>query len=94
MHRAPDQAVALERARWLAELAQAIAQAQRLAWTLGVIEGDSEEARELYGRLEQVRAEVESLRFGEWTETRQEVDAEWLKDLLDPGGRHSVRRQA
>ncbi len=94
MHRVPDQAVALERARWLAELAQAIGQAQKLAWSLGVLEGDSEQARELYARLELVRAEVESLRFGDWAETPQEVDAEWLRDLLDPGRQRPGRPRA
>jgi hypothetical protein len=83
LHRARDEAVALERARWLAELAQAIAQAQKLVWTLGVIEGDSEEARELYARLELVRGDVEALRFGNWVEVRNEVDPLWLKRLLD-----------
>ena len=82
MHRAPDQVVALERARWLAELAQAIAQAQKLAWRLGVAEGDNEEARELYARLEAVRAEVDSLRFGEWVDVRREIDPALLNSLL------------
>lgn len=85
MHRAPDEAVALERARWLAELAQAIAQAQKLVWTLGVIEGDNEEARELYTRLELARGDVEALRFGGWVEVRKEIDPLWLERLLDGG---------
>lgn len=82
MHRARDQVVASERARWLAELAQAIAQAQKLAWTLGVVEGDNEEARELYARLEAVRAEVDSLRFGDWAHVSREVEPDWLESLL------------
>ena len=82
MHRAPDQVVALERARWLAELAQAIAQAQKLAWRLGVAEGDSEEARELYARLEAVGSEVDSLRFDGWIEVRREVDPSWIESLV------------
>lgn len=75
-----DELVALERARWLAELAQAIAQAQKLVWSLGVIDGDDEEACELYARLEAVRSEVDSLRFGGWVRT--EVDAKWLESLM------------
>jgi hypothetical protein len=82
LHRAPDQVVALERARWLAELAQALAQAQKLAWRLGVAEGDSEEARELYARLEAVGSEVDSLRFNGWIEVRREVDPAWLEGLV------------
>ena len=71
-----------ERARWLAELAAAIEEAQRVAWRLGVAEGDSSEAKELYARLEVARAEVESLRRGGWS--RQEVDFPplWLQSLL------------
>jgi hypothetical protein len=82
LHRAPNQAVALERARWLTELADAIDQAQKLAWRLGVAEGDSEEARTLYARLEAVRAEVDSLRFGEWAEVRSQIDVAWLEQLI------------
>ena len=59
-----DQANATARAQWLAELADALEQAQQLAWTLGVSEGRSSEAKNLYGQLESVRIEVESLRRG------------------------------
>jgi hypothetical protein len=82
LHRAPDQIVALERARWLAELGEAIAQAQKLAWRLGVAEGDSEEARALYARLEVVRTEVESLRFDGWGDVRREIDPALLDSLI------------
>ena len=50
------------RARWLAELADAIESAQRLAWQLGTAERPSAEARELYGQLEAARIEVETMR--------------------------------
>ena len=85
MHRAPDQVVAMERARWLADLAEAIAQAQKLAWSLGVAEGDSEEARDLYARLEALRTEVESLRFDGWVDVRREIDPAWLESLIPHG---------
>ena len=81
MHRAPDQVVALERARWLAELTEAIAQAQKLARQLGFPEGD-EEARELDSRLETMRAEVESLRFDGFGDVRREIDPALLKRLI------------
>lgn len=83
MHRSPDQVEALERARWLADLAQAIAQAQKLVWSLGVAEGDSGEARSLYARLEAVRSEVDSLRFGDWANVRREIDPKWVEGLLN-----------
>jgi len=57
----PDHAAAVERVRWLAELGHAVAQAQKLAWRLSVAEGNLEEARQLYARLEAVRIELESL---------------------------------
>jgi hypothetical protein len=72
----------LEQARWLSELAQAVAQAQKVAWSLGVIDGDDEEARELYARLEAVRTEIDSLRFGRWVDVRREIDPKWLEALL------------
>ena len=88
MHRARNQAGALERARWLDELADAIAEAQRLTWRLGVLEGDCEEARILYARLESALAEVEALRFGDWVEVRNEVDPKWIHRLLS--GSHTM----
>ena len=82
MQGAPDQTVALERARWLADLAQAIAEARRLAWRLGVLVGDKDETRELYARLEEVGSEVQLLRFGGWVEVRREIDPMSLQDLF------------
>ena len=94
MHRARDQVVASERARWLAELALAIARAQKLAWRLGVAEGDNEEARELYARLEAVRTEVESLRFDGWVDVRREVDPGWLESLIPDDRWLAARRES
>jgi hypothetical protein len=76
----------MERARWLADLSNAIAEAQRLAWRLGVLEGDNEEARELYARLHEVESEVQSLRFGGWMDVRREIDPASLQDFF-PGDR-------
>ena len=82
MYRAPTHADALSTTRWLDELIQTIGQAQRLAWSLGMEDGDCEEARELYARLEAVRTEVEALRYGDWLGVRKEVDPNWLAALL------------
>ena len=70
-------AVAAERARWLDELTTAVGDAQLLTWRLGVAEGDSEEARSLYARLEAIRAEIEWLRIG-WAGVRKEIDPKWM----------------
>ena len=86
LHRAArNQAAAVERVRWLDELAGAIAQAQRLTWRLGVLEGDCEEARTLYARLEAALEEVESLRVSDWADIRQEIDPKWLDGMLSAG---------
>jgi hypothetical protein len=63
------------------ELAQAIGQAQKVAWTLGVAEGDSEVARTLYARLESIRTELESLRFGNRLGERKEIDPKRIHGL-------------
>ena len=82
MYSAPTHADVLSRSRWLDELTQAISQAQLLAWRLGVEDGDSSEARELYARLEAARTEVEALRYGDWLDVREEVDSGWLASII------------
>ena len=82
MYRARTQAAALDRARWLDELDEAVGQAQRLTWRLGVQEGDSEEARALYARLEAIKLELDSLRYGDWKEVRSELEPQWLELFL------------
>ena len=66
-----------EEARWLAKLAEAIAQAQKVVWRIGVSEGDSAEAKDLYCRLEAVRAEVEGLRRGPTPAPKRETRSYW-----------------
>lgn len=63
MSRVPIEMSAAERARWLAELADALDQAQRLVWTLGGSAERTAELMELYGRLDAAQAEVQMLRF-------------------------------
>jgi hypothetical protein len=72
--------IAVLRAQWLAQISEAIESAQHLAWQLGTREGSSAEARELYGRLEAARLEIESLRgIGLCESGRLEPD--WLQKL-------------
>ena len=66
-----------ERARWLAELAAAVDEAQVLLWRIGVLEGDDADATELYGRLECARAEIECLR-GVRELARESLDPQWM----------------
>ena len=86
MRRVKVQASASERARWLAQLAEALEQAQKLAWRMGLLEGNSVEAMELYGRLEAARMEVQSLRFGRFETVPREFDPEWADLIPWDGG--------
>jgi hypothetical protein len=66
------------RAEWFGQLAQAIEGAQRLAWQLGTCGGASAEARDLYGRLEVARLELDSLR-GLTCKPGFEIEPNWLQ---------------
>ena len=86
MRRVPSERSAAERARWLSELAEALAQAQVVAWHCGLDRGDPQ-SMELYGRIESVIAEVQSLRLGGRISGTREDDPEWADILpwsLDP----------
>ena len=77
MKRASIKTSSAERARWLSELADALDEAQKVAWRLGVSEGDSAEAKELYGRIEAAQAEVDRLRLSGSRRIREESDPDW-----------------
>lgn len=80
--------IAALRAEWFAQLADAIEGAQTLAWQLGTRDVTSIQARELYGRLEAVRVELESLR-GMRALPRTMTDPDWPQALgwgRDPAG--------
>jgi hypothetical protein len=79
--RVPNEQSAAERSRWLAELAEALEQAQKLTWRLGAGEGRTAAAMELYGQLESVRAEVQSLRLRRTALSMAKIDPKWI-DLL------------
>lgn len=76
--RVPTRITLADRTRWLAELAAAVEEAQVLVWRIGVLEGGNADANELYGRLEQARSEIESLR-GVREVARGCFDPEWMK---------------
>lgn len=82
LRRTPSEVSASERARWLAELADALEQAQHVAWDLGIREDSSLEAMELYGRLEAARAEVQSLRLGRFHAGPENKGPEWTELLF------------
>ena len=58
------ESLAVGRSHWLAELAQAVDEAQRLVWEFGSSAGLRCDTLDLYARLEGVRAELDSIRRG------------------------------
>ena len=73
--------IAREQERCIADLADAIAEAQALARSIGAGHAGHEEATALHERLEQARREVEALRRGDDTAWCGEVPPEWINSL-------------
>jgi hypothetical protein len=74
----PSDLSAAARARWLAELAEALAQAQRLAWHLADALGEGSGAMDLYVHIEEAISEVQSLRLGSFRQLPGKEDPEWM----------------
>lgn len=72
--------IAALREQWLAQLAEAIESAQRLAWQLGTREDNSKQTRELYDRLEAARTELETLR-GLLLRPASFSEPDWLREV-------------
>jgi hypothetical protein len=72
---------AAERARWLAELAQVLQEAQGLASRLAVARGRKSEALDVCARLEAAYAEVQSLQRSRTSESSESIDLNWSKQL-------------
>lgn len=66
-----------DRARWLAELSDALEQAHALMWRLGIGDGGGSAAMELYLRIEAARLEVKALQLGRRNRSFEESDPEW-----------------
>ncbi|MGE5564380.1 MAG: hypothetical protein ACM3ZV_13895 [Bacillota bacterium] len=80
MIKVPNHESAASRARWLAELAQALDEARHVAKELGADEGRIE-AVELYARIEAARLEVEMMRLRRSAGGGQDYGPEWTKDI-------------
>ena len=80
-----ERPAAAKRARWLAELAAAVDEAQRVARTLSGSRGNCAEAEILSGRLDELRIEVEVLRGAGRTARPAQNDPRWTS--LFPGAR-------
>jgi hypothetical protein len=68
-----------DRARWLAELAQALDEAQRLFRQLDMRTIPRADAFELYMRIEAARLEVQSLRLSRSLRERAEMSPQRMK---------------
>jgi hypothetical protein len=77
VQRSSTDAAAVERAFWLAELAAAVNEAQRLAWTFGVA-SENRLAMELYAQLETIRLEIEDLRLKRKPPLRKGFNPNWM----------------
>lgn len=77
--RLSNQWSASDKARWLAELARAIDEAQQVVWRLLREHGDNSRASELYGQLEAARQEVQQLQGGVARAARLEFGPEWTE---------------
>jgi hypothetical protein len=75
----PIEVSAAERARWLAELADALEQAERLVWSLGDLPRTHPEMIELYGSLDAARAEVQALRVKRVATAAADLGPFWMK---------------
>ena len=77
MVQVPGAGPAAQRARWLAELSEALDEARRLVKQLGAADGQLQ-AVELYTRIEAIRLEIEAIRLGRRYASREEIDPEWF----------------
>lgn len=85
MNRVPKQLTAAERARWLAELSEALDEAQDLASRLGLLQMQGAEAMELCLRLAAARAQVQGLQLARQDdEDAGAVDPKWTNPPLWP----------
>ena len=71
---------AAERARWLAELADALDEARDLVRQLA-IEGGRIDAIDVAARIEAVRNEVQTMRLMRSSGGGQDFDPEWMKNI-------------
>ena len=89
MPQPPKEFTAAERARWLAELSQALDEAQKLASTLGLHHSDSPEAAELWARLAAAKVQVKGLRLGRADDPFGDQSPKWTNHAIWPESTNS-----
>lgn len=85
MFSVPTEVPAADRARWLAEVSQALDEARALLHALSINEGQYELASDLNARIETARFEVHSLRLSRSFQSRDEKDPKWTRFAPWPG---------
>jgi hypothetical protein len=75
----PTDMSAAERARWLAELSDALNNAHDFLVGLNFRDEQRLEARELFLRIEAARFEVQSLRLSRSLSERRDNDPKWIR---------------
>jgi hypothetical protein len=86
----PRDLSAVGRARWLAELSEALEQADRLASRLGLSCVQGSDAMELFIRLAAARSQMQALRLGRPDDGLEDADPKWSNPPLwptEPSGR-------
>lgn len=81
--RVPMEVTGSERARWLAELAEALAEAQILLWRMGEADLRMIDALDLSARLDDARALVHSLQVSRAHDRRSDSFPERINHLWD-----------
>lgn len=76
----PNAGSAAQRARWLAELADALDEARDVVRQLGIEEGRID-AIDVAARIEAVRSEVQTIRLMRSSDGDQDFDPEWIKNI-------------
>jgi hypothetical protein len=87
MFSVPTEVPAVGKARWLAELAQALDEAHRLLFELRLPDEAAAEALDLYVRIEAARLEVQSMRLSRSIAPRIEPGPEWTNFIPWPAER-------
>jgi hypothetical protein len=88
-----SETVAVQRARWLAELAAALGEARRLVKEFGAAEGRLD-AIELYTQIESLRLEVELLQRQSRSDSSSEFDPKRMKTPWQHGRSGSAKFSA
>lgn len=74
----PNHTTAAQRARWLAELSEALDQARNVLWGLESAQPLNSEALDLLAQVEVARAQVRSLRLSRNNEAEPFSGPEWI----------------